>query len=146
MLGGRNLGTAAAELQLAIQRHTGRFAAAAARILRATDSAGAAGTSTAGSATCPLEVSTRSASHVPVSLEQFDAQGPGVPMVAYEDGWHEPEYNRDIGRAWRWTSERSRLWVRPIGRAVTLRLAGESPRRYFDAAPNVRVTVADARS
>ena len=42
---------------------------------------------------------------------------------------------------WRWTSERATLWVRPIGRDVTLTLAGESPLRYFDAAPTVRVTV-----
>ena len=40
-------------------------------------------------------------------------------------------------------SERAVLWVRPIGRAVTLRLAGESPLRYFDAAPHVRVLVGD---
>ena len=90
----------------------------------------------------PLEVTAESASHVPVSLEQFDAQGPGTPMVAYDEGWHEPEYSPEIGRAWRWASERARLWVRPIGRAVTLRMTGESPRRYFDAAPTVRVLVA----
>jgi hypothetical protein len=91
----------------------------------------------------PLAVDAQSASHVPVALEQFDAQGPGVPMLAYEDGWYEPEFSQEIGHAWRWSGERSRLWVRPIGRDVTLRLAGESPRRYFDAAPHVRVLVAD---
>jgi hypothetical protein len=91
----------------------------------------------------PLSVDAQSASHVPVALEQFDAQGPGIPMLAYEDGWYEPEFSQDIGRAWRWSGERSRLWVRPIGRDVTLRLAGESPRRYFDTAPHVRVLVAD---
>jgi hypothetical protein len=76
-----------------------------------------------------------------VSLEQFDAQPPGVPMFAYDRGWHEPEFSSAEGRAWRWTSESSDLWVRPVGRAVTLRLAGENPRRYFDAAPHVRVVV-----
>jgi hypothetical protein len=91
----------------------------------------------------PLAVDAQSASHVPVALEQFDAQAPGVPMLAYEDGWYEPEFSQEIGRAWRWSGERSRLWVRPIGRDVTLHLAGESPRRYFDAAPHVRVLVAD---
>ena len=25
-----------------------------------------------------------------LSLEQFDAQPPGVPMFAYDHGWHEP--------------------------------------------------------
>src|SRR5207247_2110692 len=60
-----------------------------------------------------------------ISLEQFDAQPPGVPMFGYDRGWHEPEFNRAQGRAWRWTSESSDLWVRPIGRPVTLRVAGE---------------------
>ena len=91
----------------------------------------------------PLEVVAESASHTPVSLEQFDVQGPGVPMFGYGDGWHEPEYNLELGRAWRWTSERSVLWVRPIGRTVALRLVGESPLRYFDAAPHVRILVGD---
>ncbi|HVD92219.1 MAG TPA: hypothetical protein VNC21_08055 [Vicinamibacterales bacterium] len=78
-----------------------------------------------------------------VSLEQFDAQPPGVPMIAYDAGWQEPEYNPALGRGWRWTAERSLLWVRPIGRDVTLRLIGESPLRYFDAAPHVRLLVGD---
>jgi hypothetical protein len=77
----------------------------------------------------------------PVSLEQFDAQPPGVPMFGYDTGWQEPEFNQTQGRAWRWMSEKAVLWVRPIGRAVTLHLSGESPRRYFDAAPHVRVTI-----
>jgi hypothetical protein len=78
-----------------------------------------------------------------VSLEQFDAQPPGVPMFGYDMGWHEPEYNQAQGHAWRWMSERAMLWVRPIGRPVTLRLSGESPRRYFGVAAHVRVTIAD---
>jgi hypothetical protein len=32
------------------------------------------------------------------------------------------------------------LWVRPIGRDVTLTLSGESPLRYFDQAPAVTVS------
>jgi hypothetical protein len=64
-------------------------------------------------------------------------------MSGYLEGWFEPEYNPTLGRPWRWTSERSALWVRPIGRPVTLRLAGESPLRYFDSAPHVRLLVGD---
>jgi hypothetical protein len=75
-----------------------------------------------------------------LSLEQFDAQPPGVPMFAYDSGWHEPEFNLSEGRAWRWTSEKADLWIRPIGRPLTLRVVGENPLRYFDAAPHVRVT------
>ncbi len=78
-----------------------------------------------------------------VLLEQFDAQPPGVPMFAYDTGWHEPEFSLETGRAWRWMSERANLWIRPVGRAVTLRVAGESPLRYFNAAPHIRVLVGD---
>ena len=74
-----------------------------------------------------------------LSLEQFDAQPPGVPMFAYDRGWHEPEFNLAEKRAWRWTSESSDLWIRPVGRPVTLRLVGENPLRYYDAVPHVRV-------
>ena len=86
----------------------------------------------------PLDVSSVGR----VSLEQFDAQPPGVPMFGYDRGWHEPEFNATEGRAWRWMSESSDLWVRPIGRDVSLRLVGEDPRRYFDAPPHVRVLMA----
>lgn len=89
----------------------------------------------------PLAVTARDGQ--PVTLEQFDAQPPGVPMFGYDTGWHEPEYNPQQGRAWRWMSEKANLWVRPIGRSVTVRLTGESPRRYFNAAPHVRVAIGD---
>jgi hypothetical protein len=100
-----------------------------------------ASTLNGGTAYVPFGLSARGGQ--PVNLEQFDAQPTGVPMVGYDAGWHEPEYNLAQGRAWRWMSEKAFLWVRPIGRPVTLHLAGESPRRYFDAAPRVRVTIGD---
>ena len=91
----------------------------------------------------PLSVTARSAGNqVRVSLEQFDLQSDGVPMRGFVEGWHEPEYNPATARAWRWMGERAVLWVRPVGREVTLSLTGESPLRYFSTAPNVRVTVA----
>jgi len=74
-----------------------------------------------------------------VGLEQFDLQSPGVPMIGADSGWYEPEYNPRTAQAWRWASERAVLWVRPVGRNVTLTLSGESPLRYFDAAPTVIV-------
>lgn len=85
----------------------------------------------------PLEVSSDGV----LSLEQFDAQPPGVPMFGYAAGWFEPEYSPETGRAWRWTSDKSELWVRPIGRPVTLHLSGESPMRYYGTAPRVRVLI-----
>jgi hypothetical protein len=75
-----------------------------------------------------------------VALEQFDLQSPGVPMIGAGSGWYEPEYNPRTSQAWRWMSERAVLWVRPLGRDVTLTLLGESPLRYFDGAPTVIVS------
>ncbi len=101
----------------------------------------------AGAGYIPLSVTAASVSpgaEVRVGLEQFDLQPEGIPMVGASEGWHEPEYNRITGRAWRWTSERAVLWVRPVGRDVTLRLDGESPLRYFDAPPNLRLSIGGA--
>ncbi len=39
-------------------------------------------------------------------------------------------------------SDRASFWVRQVGRDVTLRLSAESPLRYFDGPPALRVTVA----
>ena len=77
-----------------------------------------------------------------VSLEQFDAEPAGVPMFGYEAGWYEPEYDGLTGQSWRWMGETATLWIRPVGRAVTLRLSGESPRRYFPTPPHVRFLAA----
>jgi 4-amino-4-deoxy-L-arabinose transferase-like glycosyltransferase len=93
----------------------------------------------------PLEVKAELAGGngpaIPAGLEQFDLQSPGVPMVGFADGWFEPEYDPRIARAWRWVSERGTLWVRPIGRDVTLTLAGESPLHDYDAAPTVTISI-----
>ena len=64
-------------------------------------------------------------------------------MAGASTGWYEPEYNRQNGRAWRWASERAELWVRPLGRDVTLTINAESPRRYFDAAPTLRMMIGE---
>ena len=96
----------------------------------------------------PLRLSALAADgsgrQVEVKLEQFDVQSNGVEMLGYIDGWQEPEYNPRTSRSWRWMSERARLWVRPVGRDVALTLTGESPLRYFDEAPTVRVLAAGA--
>ncbi|HJR58007.1 MAG TPA: DUF2723 domain-containing protein [Vicinamibacterales bacterium] len=76
-----------------------------------------------------------------VSLEQFNLQSAGVPMLAFADGWYEPEYQPRTGLKWRWMSDRAVLWVRPVGREVTLRITAESPLRYFDRPSALRVTV-----
>ncbi len=95
----------------------------------------------------PLEVSSSATDDsnrvISVGLEQFDVQGPNVPMLGLEEGWFEPEYNPRTARSWRWTAEKAVLWVRPIGRNVTLTLSGESPLKYYDSAPAVAVAVGD---
>ena len=102
--------------------------------------------SLAGSGYLPLRISAAAADdsgrQVRVGLEQFDLQSDGVILYGYIDGWHEPEYNPETGRSWRWLSERARLLVKPVGRDLRLTLTGESPLRYFDRAPSVRVSVA----
>jgi len=143
LLGGRNLGGQRATLTASLPDRivaTSPLAPASFFVLRFTLPAGALdGTGPY----VPLEVRTDGGAQVPVSLEQFDAQPPGVPMFAYDAGWQEPEYSRDEGRSWRWMSEKAELWIRPAGRPVTLRLVGESPRRYYKTIPHVRVLVGD---
>jgi hypothetical protein len=100
------------------------------------------GALTAGDPYVPVQVTATGAGDEPasVSLEQFDLQSTGVPMVGFTGGWHEPEYNQAEGHAWRWMSDRATLWVRPVGRDVTLTLSAESPLRYFDQPPILRVS------
>ena len=104
-----------------------------------------AGTFASPGAYVPLEVTSETAvpgTIVPVALEQFDLQAQGIPMIGVEEGWHEPEYNPVTARAWRWMSERATIWIRPVGRDLTLVMDGESPLRYFDTAPVVTATAA----
>lgn len=93
----------------------------------------------------PIEITARPADGsgrgVKVGLEQFDLQSSLVPMFAYESGWQEPEYDPRIARAWRWLSEKAVLWVRPVGRDVTLRIEAESTRKYYDAPATIVVRV-----
>jgi hypothetical protein len=93
----------------------------------------------------PFSVTARSegGGEVRVGLEQFDVQSAGIPMVGLVDGWQEPEYQPVSGRTWRWMSDRATVWVRSVGRDVTLTLAAESPLRYYDAPPRIRFLAGD---
>jgi hypothetical protein len=66
-----------------------------------------------------------------VAIEQFDAQDPETPILAFGDGWQEPEYNPSTGLSWRWASGRSTLHVSSADRDVEVQIVGESPARYF---------------
>jgi hypothetical protein len=78
----------------------------------------------------------------PVAIRQFDAQPATALMWGFGDGWYDDEYVMETGATWRWTSERSILRIDGPSRAVRVTLWGESPLRYFDAAPIIRMTAA----
>ena len=76
----------------------------------------------------------------PVAVRQFDIQPSGQLISAFAEGWHEAEYSVETGQTWRWTSERSVLRMNGPAQTVTLDIRGESPLRYFDRPPAVRIT------
>jgi hypothetical protein len=90
----------------------------------------------------PVTIRTSGGPQLPVYLDQFDVQPEGVEMFGYAEGWHAPEYDPQTAVAWRWVSERSALWVRPLGSDIVLTISGESPMRYFDSPPAVVLSVA----
>ena len=76
-----------------------------------------------------------------VAVRQFDIQPANQMLYAFGEGWHEAEYDAISGRQWRWRSERSILRVNGAPAHFVSRMRGESPLRYVDAPPTVRVTV-----
>ena len=77
----------------------------------------------------------------PVAIRQFDLQSAPGLLFGFGPGWHEEEFDPRAGTRWRWTSDRSILQVMPP-QAVEVRIRGESPRKYFDAPPRVRLLAA----
>ena len=77
------------------------------------------------------------AAPIPTAIEQFDLQSADDFMWAFDGGWQEAEYSPALG-VWRWTTERSTLRIIGPPRALRVKLAVESPLRYFDDAPLVR--------
>jgi hypothetical protein len=74
----------------------------------------------------------------PTAIEQFDLQSSGSMMWGYDEGWHEAEYNQQLG-LWRWTSDRATLRIVDAAAPVSLRLHIESPTVYFDRPSRARV-------
>ena len=72
-----------------------------------------------------------------VAVRQFDIQPATGLVFAFDDGWHEDEYDNTTGLRWRWSSGRSVLRIVPP-QAVRVRLRGESPLAYQSVAPAVR--------
>jgi hypothetical protein len=73
-----------------------------------------------------------------VFLEQFDLQPEGIPVIALEAGWHEPERDVVSGRQWRWVGDDSRLRVTGTSGDVRLVIAGTYPRHY-DRSPVLEI-------
>ena len=67
-----------------------------------------------------------------VAIEQFDASASRV-LVGFGAGWHESEYTPATGLRWRWVGDHGdvRIVFPRRADALVLRLAGESPLKYF---------------
>jgi len=72
-----------------------------------------------------------------VRLTQLMIASPQAVFFIPGAGWNESEYSDQLQRRWRWSTGRAETFVNSAGRDVTLTLSGESPLRYFDAAPHV---------
>ncbi len=89
-----------------------------------------------------VQSETTAGGRVPTSVEQFDLQSRGSMMWAYDEGWHEAEYDPGVGM-WRWTSGRATLRIIGANGPVAITVRVERPRRYFDDDPTVRVMAGD---
>jgi len=74
-----------------------------------------------------------------VRLAEFTVEPPDAVFFVQHEGWNEIEYSRELQRRWRWTTGKATTFINSGGRDVTLSITGESPLKYFDAAPNIVV-------
>jgi hypothetical protein len=75
---------------------------------------------------------------VATAIEQFDVQSAGAPVWGFETGWHEAEYDPNLG-TWHWTSNRATLRVAGADRLLELVFRIESSLRYFERPSRVQV-------
>jgi len=102
-----------------------------------------AGTTTGSSGYAQLKVRAVSGSNDAsaterIFLEQFDQQPVGIPVIALEAGWYEPERDTVTGRQWRWVGDESRLRIAGTSGNVRLVIAGTYP-RHHDRAPVLEI-------
>ena len=95
-----------------------------------------------GLATLSLRSTSSQGGSVATAIEQFDLQSTDTLMWGYDEGWHEAEFEPTLG-VWRWTSDRATLRVVGGARAVNVTVRVESPERYFDELPTVRMLAGD---
>jgi hypothetical protein len=72
-----------------------------------------------------------------VRLNRFELQAVDEPFYLLSHGWDASEYDPVRDRSWRWSQERSVIAVHHAGRELEVRIAAESPLRYFDEPPRV---------
>lgn len=146
LVGGRNLGAAGAAATTFTMRVDGQVAAtwdvAPGFFLRVVDLP--AGSLAGDGPLAALTIdSTPAADGGPAAaVEQFDLQSDGVAMWGYGEGWYEAEFDPVRG-PWRWTGARATILVDGARAPLTLHLAVESPRRYFDAPAHVRIAAGE---
>jgi hypothetical protein len=143
MIGGRHLGAAtdpAVQFTIAIDgRVLQQFDATSGFFLKVIDVPAGALTGDGTWASLTVQSTPVSgAAVVPTAIEQFDVQDDQATMWAYAEGWHEAEFNPALG-VWRWTGDRASLRIVGPARGARLALTIESPLRYFDGAPTVKV-------
>jgi hypothetical protein len=91
-----------------------------------------------GLATLSLRSISGQGGRIDTSIEQFDLQSTDTLMWGYDEGWHEAEFDPAIG-VWRWTSDRATLRILGSDHPVAVTIHVESPERYFDERPTVRM-------
>ena len=79
---------------------------------------------------------------IPTAIEQFDLQDVDDVIWAYGNGWQEAEYSPALG-VWRWTAERATLRFFGPPKPLRVTMSIESPLRYFDESPVVRVVAGE---
>jgi hypothetical protein len=72
-----------------------------------------------------------------IRLTQFAVEPLDAVFFVQHAGWNEIEYSKELQRRWRWTTGQASTFINSGGRDVTLSIAGESPLKYFDAAPHI---------
>jgi hypothetical protein len=148
MIGGRHLGEegdGAATLELAADgRVLDRWTVTASErnFLRFVDVPAGALDGAGRYATLTVRADRAAARRADVAVRQFDIAPASVLVWGFGEGWHEAESVFETGLQWRWASERAVLEVRGPARALRVTVRGESPLRYFAAAPHVKITAA----
>ncbi|HUE85025.1 MAG TPA: DUF2723 domain-containing protein [Vicinamibacterales bacterium] len=91
-----------------------------------------------GLAALTLRSASGEGGRIETAVEQFDLQSSGTLMWGYDEGWHEAEFDPAVG-VWRWASDRATLRIVGAASPVVVTLSVESPLRYFDERPIVRL-------